>query len=314
MSTNNILNNSTSNLTSVGTININATGSGTTTIGNSSGAALVFSSNANSTIAMNNKSFTLTTGTGDITISNDNTTKTMTIGSSSTTQFILTSGGAVLDSNAGATNSSLTKSGTGNLTFTQSGTGTVNLIGTTITVAGSSTPTSVEFGNRGSSVNGSIGNAATGGTKSITFDTGSGTINIGTNAVDKNVGINLGAGVNANIQTGTGGINFPSQEVTGTSVTLTYGINYVMNNNSSRITATLPTGVNGKVIKVCGFGSSGWKIAQLASQQINSTAASTTAGTGGSLSSSNRYDCVELVFSSSTLLTIKDNNGTLTFV
>ncbi len=312
MATNNILNNSTSDLTSVGTININATGSGTTTIGNSSGAALVFAANANSSISTNNQSFTLTTGTGDITISNDNTTKTMTIGSASTTQFTITSGGMTIDSNVGTTNSSLTKSGTGNLNITQSGTGSVNLIGTTVTIAGSSTPTSVEFGNSSSSITGLIGQSSVGNTSSISFDTGSGTINIGTNSIAHAVNIFNNTG-RLNIFTGTGGINLPSIEVTTTSITLVPGINYVMNNNSL-ITATLPSGAAGNLIKICGLGSGGWKIAQLASQTINTDGHSTTTGIGGSLSSSNRYDCVELMFVSTVSLTIRSSNGTLTFV
>ncbi len=90
-------------------------------------------------------------------------------------------------------------------------------------------------------------------------------------------------------------IVYPTSNVTTTSVTLVPGYIYTMN-DASLITATLPTSAAlGTTINIVGNGAGGWKIVQNASQQINSTATSTTAGTGGSLSSGGRYDSVKLV-------------------
>ncbi len=315
MANNNTVNLSLSSPTATGTTNINATGSGVTTIGNSSGGALTIASNGNSTWAMNNVSFTLTTGTGNINIGADNTIKTMNIGSSSTTQFIINSSGMTIDSGASSGSAaSITKLGTGDLTFTQTGTGTAGFSGTgTLNFCDSTVPTSIQFGNRATAVNGTIGGTTT--TTSVTFHTGSGNINIGNNAA-QTIQIDCGSpsgGGTLILNTGTGGINLPSIEVTTTSATLITGIAYTAN-NASLVTLTLPSLSIGNVFKVCGFGAGGWKIAQLASQTIHSSTTNTTTGTGGSLSSGGRYDSVELVAMSTTVLTVKENKGTLTFV
>lgn len=62
------------------------------------------------------------------------------------------------------------------------------------------------------------------------------------------------------------------------------------------ITFTLPAVANvGSTLRIAGFGAGGWKIAQNAAQQIHLGAASTTVGVPGSLASTNRYDCIELL-------------------
>ncbi len=67
-------------------------------------------------------------------------------------------------------------------------------------------------------------------------------------------------------------------------------------NNASLVTITLPaTAAVGQRLAVVGNGAGGWRIAQNAGQQINKSATATTAGTGGSLSSANRYDTAHLV-------------------
>ena len=67
-------------------------------------------------------------------------------------------------------------------------------------------------------------------------------------------------------------------------------------NNASLVTITLPaTSTVGQRLAVVGNGAGGWRIAQNAGQQINKSATPTTAGTGGSLSSANRYDTAHLV-------------------
>lgn len=84
----------------------------------------------------------------------------------------------------------------------------------------------------------------------------------------------------------------------GQATTLTMGPGggeYVAD-NASQVVFTLPANAApGAKFKIYGNGAGGWKIAQQASQQIVSSASSTTAGTGGSITSVNRYDCIELV-------------------
>jgi hypothetical protein len=313
MAINNNLNNTLNSPTITGNSTFNSTTGGATTIGNSGDSGLTIAGNGNSTWAMNSKSFTLTTGTGNINIGTDATNKTINIGSTSTTQFVLTSGGMVIDSGASGagTTYSFTKMGSGNLNISQTGTGTFDIADTTSTnIANSTVPTSIQFGNRATAVNGTIGNNTS--TTSVKFDTGSGTINIGTTGAKP---LTIGSSSNTIIfNTGTGGIIYPSIEVTGTSVALVIGICYTMN-NGSQISASLPTtAAVGTCIRICGYGSGGWKITQSSGQIINSTAASTTSGATGSLSSGGRYDCVELVCTVvNTTWSIKDSIGTLAF-
>lgn len=93
---------------------------------------------------------------------------------------------------------------------------------------------------------------------------------------------------------------------------------YVIDNGASLVTLTLPaTAPQGSMMKVIGSSAGGWRIAQNANQQILLGSNSTTAGTGGSLSSSNKNDCVELVASvggASTIWTVSSSTGSLTFV
>lgn len=90
---------------------------------------------------------------------------------------------------------------------------------------------------------------------------------------------------------------------------------YVAFNNSSLVVLTLPTlCAIGTVIKVIGRGSAGWSIAQNAGEQILSTAASTTTGTGGSLASGGRYDCVTLrCILADNQWVVENSEGTLVF-
>lgn len=84
-------------------------------------------------------------------------------------------------------------------------------------------------------------------------------------------------------------------EVTGTSQTAVVNNGYICN-NVALVTVTLPsTATVGQVVSIRGSGAGGWKIAQNASGQINVGTSATTAGVGGSVASSNRYDCVDLI-------------------
>lgn len=61
------------------------------------------------------------------------------------------------------------------------------------------------------------------------------------------------------------------------------------------VTGTLPAAAaKGSFIKLSGYGAGGWKIAQGVGQQIIFGNLSSTAGAGGYLASTHRYDCVTL--------------------
>lgn len=72
--------------------------------------------------------------------------------------------------------------------------------------------------------------------------------------------------------------------------------NGYINNSASLITYTLPTTIAaGTVLRVAGYGTGLWAIAQNAGQVINFGDLSTTTGTGGSLAATNQGDSLEMV-------------------
>lgn len=75
------------------------------------------------------------------------------------------------------------------------------------------------------------------------------------------------------------------------------GDRYRVNNVSGRVVLTLPSSgcAVGTLFTILGFSADGWRIAQVASQVIHVGASSTTVGIGGSISSSNQYDSIEMV-------------------
>jgi hypothetical protein len=104
-------------------------------------------------------------------------------------------------------------------------------------------------------------------------------------------------------------------DVTGTTQSMAVNNGYLAD-NSSLVTLTLPsTAPQFSVISVVGKGSGGWLIAQNASQQIIYGIKVTTSGTGGSLSSTNPNDAVQLlatVGGSSTIWTVQSSVGNIT--
>jgi hypothetical protein len=83
--------------------------------------------------------------------------------------------------------------------------------------------------------------------------------------------------------------------VTAASQTMAPGQAYIAN-NAGLLTFTLPTTASvGTEIAVSGFGAGGWLIAQNAGQTIHFGNTDTTAGAGGSLASTNRYDQIDLL-------------------
>lgn len=85
--------------------------------------------------------------------------------------------------------------------------------------------------------------------------------------------------------------------------------------STSLVTLTLPQSFGvGDTFTIIGKGTGGWKIAQNALQTIHSTT-STTTGTGGSVSSANRYDNIVLQGMTTDLeLSAISRNGSLIIV
>jgi hypothetical protein len=95
-----------------------------------------------------------------------------------------------------------------------------------------------------------------------------------------------------NNQIGASNLGGPWNEVTSTSASMRTGNNYVAN-NAALVTLTLPSSSSlGDFIVVVGKGAGLYKIAQNASQVIRTGTTDTTTGTGGSLTATNRYDCI----------------------
>jgi len=88
--------------------------------------------------------------------------------------------------------------------------------------------------------------------------------------------------------------------VTGTSVVIVKDTAYQAN-NAGLVTLTMPSVASstfGDTIRVGGFGAGGWLIQCVATQIIHFGSVATTAA--GSIASTNRYDQIELVCSSTT--------------
>lgn len=107
-------------------------------------------------------------------------------------------------------------------------------------------------------------------------------------------GISISNAANSITIAGTGsGIGWT--EVTGTTQAITADSGYIAN-NAGLVTLTLPvTAALGTAISIIGKGAGGWKIAQNASQIVQVGSQGSTAGVGGSVSSSNRYDSINLI-------------------
>ncbi len=148
------------------------------------------------------------------------------------------------------------------------------------------------------------GNSLTSGTAQVLQD---GQLLIGS-SVSPNIRVNkltAGAGVtitngNGTITIGLAGGGFSWNNVTGTSATMAKENGYQAN-NAGLVTLTMPSVASstfGDTIKIAGFGAGGWLIQCVATQLIHFGSSATTAA--GSISSTNRYDAIELVCSSTT--------------
>lgn len=131
---------------------------------------------------------------------------------------------------------------------------------------------------------------------------------------------NITAGSGITVTNGSGTITIAATgamsttEVTGTTQSMAVNTRYITN-NVSQVVCTLPTtAALGDIILLNGKGTGGWKIAQNASQTIHGST-DTTTGTGGSLSSSARYNSIYLVCTiANTDWTIQTSQGTITVV
>jgi hypothetical protein len=117
------------------------------------------------------------------------------------------------------------------------------------------------------------------------------------------VAATISAGTNISVTNGAGTItiaasgfgSFAWNDVSGTSQAATINNGYIIS-NASQTTVTLPsTAAEGSIVAVQGKGAAGWILAQNASQVVHFGNATTTTGTGGSLTSTNQWDGVEVV-------------------
>lgn len=81
------------------------------------------------------------------------------------------------------------------------------------------------------------------------------------------------------------------------SVTLSPGTKYLINNGASLVTLTLPTTPTlGDTYEIAGYSSGGWQITQNASQNIQFSSTTTTAGITGYAASANQYDHILITY------------------
>lgn len=127
------------------------------------------------------------------------------------------------------------------------------------------------------------------------------------------ISITNGAG-SITIATSGGGTSWV--DVTGTTQTVAVNTSY-LSNNAGAVTFTLPaTATLGDVFRIAGVQGS-WSLAQNANQQVLIGNAATTVGVGGSLSSTNAGDCIQLVATNtgaSTVWRVISSMGNITYV
>jgi len=213
---------------------------------------------------------------------------------------------------AGGTDVPVTDGGTGVSTLTDHGV----LVG-----SGTSAITALGVGTDGQVLLGSTGAdpvfaTLTSSGATIAFTPGAGTLNLETGStVAASFPTDSGTATpSSGVLTIAGGTNI-STSGSGSTVTIdctaTPGMTWVdvrnptqamavntgyTTNDPSTVTYTLPAAaLPGDRIAVVGNSANGWTIAQNAGQTIHFVSQDTTTGVGGSLSSTNRYDCVELI-------------------
>ncbi len=255
-----------------------------TSNGNSGAASFQAVSASGAITTINGNSGSVTPSAGAVTISGDGTVLS-TSGSGSTLSVTSTAARVFHSGTGDATASSNA--------ITITGTGVISTTATSATLTIASSAANVIHSSSGD---------ATASSNAFTI-VGSGTVS--TSASGSTLTI-TGSG-------GGGGITWNDQ--TTTSVTMAVNNAYSAN-NAGLVTLTLPAAaVFGSVVQVSGNGAGGWSIAQNSGQTIHFGSVNTTAGVGGSLASTNRYDQVTLVCSvANTDWVVNSSFGNLTYV
>jgi hypothetical protein len=84
-------------------------------------------------------------------------------------------------------------------------------------------------------------------------------------------------------------------EVVATSANMSSLVGYIAN-NVALVSLLLPsTSIVGDILNIVGKGSGGWKITQAAGQKVQIGSTASTVGVGGSVSSANQFDSIQLV-------------------
>lgn len=148
------------------------------------------------------------------------------------------------------------------------------------------------------------------------IQTAAGPFTIGVTAITFESNVVAGTGVTkTNNIINVSGSGFTWNEVTGTSGNLSSHNGYILN-NAALVTMTLPaTFAIGDTFAIVGKGAGGWRVAQNASQLMHFGNQVTTTGAAGSLSSSNQWNCMELVgITANTTLSVRSAIGNITVV
>ena len=211
----------------------------------------------------------------------------------------------------------------GDITFTPNGTGrVVAATGITATTGGLTVSAGdITLTPIAATVNGVVRASSTGVLTTLEDSTVDGQVLISA-AAGVPAWTSLTAGTNITITPGANSISIAAaitdvtwSEETGATTALEVAHGYVMNNNTL-ITATLPaTAAQFSTIIITGKGVGGWLIAQNAGQTIHYLGSDSTLGVGGSLASTNSYDCLELVcIAANTSFVVRNSVGNLTIV
>ncbi len=141
-------------------------------------------------------------------------------------------------------------------------------------------------------------NISTQAAYTVAADSGVATASSNELVIAGGTGITTSASGNTITITGSGsgsGI-YPFTNVTSSTQLMAGDTGYVANDGATLITLTLPaTASVGQVVAVQGSGSGLWTIAQNASQVINFNEVASTVGTGGSISSTSKFDSIYLM-------------------
>ncbi len=132
----------------------------------------------------------------------------------------------------------------------------------------------------------------------------------------------LTAGVGTTITNGAGSITisstgggFTTVDQTSAAVTMVASTQYVAD-NAGLVTLTLPAvAAIGDTFRIIGKGAGGWSMAQAAGQTSHVGNQATTAGVGGSVSSTNQWDVITIIcVTANTTFSVQANQGNLTIV